>query len=635
MLNLAFRHLRPCRGSTVRAGALLMLMLMLLLGGAVPVPAAERPNILWITSEDHGPHAGCYGDRYATTPNMDRLAAKGMIYAHAWSCAPVCAPARTTLISGLFPPSTGAEHMRSMVPYPSGKKMSPQYLREAGYYCTNNSKTDYNLQEPGRVWDESSPRAHWRNRKAGQPFFAVFNSAKSHESQIRKRPHTPVHDPARVRIPAYHPDTPEVRQDWAQYYDQVSEADADAGKRLHELEQSGLADETIVFYYADHGPGMPRSKRWPGNSGLQVPLIVYIPERFRDLRPPEYRAGGTSDRLVSFVDFAPTVLSLAGIRPPDWMQGQAFLGVYQQAPPSFLYGFRGRMDERYDLARSVTDGRYVYIRNYLPQKIAGQHVSYMFETPTTRVWKRLHDEGRLTPAQDRFWNAKDPEELHDLQSDPDEVNNLARSPACRDVLARLRRAHRDWEARIRDVGFLPEGEIFARSRGESPYDMGHDDRRYPFRRVFETAEAASTLDPEAIPTLKRSLKDDDSAVRYWAALGFLMRGEPGVHAAHEELVGALGDGSPYVRIAAAEALARFGDPADLQRGLAVLGGLADWSSNDVFTVMAALNAIGELGSRARPLRDTISRLVTSGPVPHPRYANFVPRLIADLKETLR
>src|SRR5262249_40513221 len=243
MLDLASRPAWTPRPGAVRAAALLVLALGLAAGAG----AAEHPNILSLTSEDHGPHAGCYGDRYATTPTMDRLAAKGVIYSHVWSCAPVCAPARTALISGLFPPSTGSEHMRSMVPYPAGKEMYPQYLREAGYYCTNNSKTDYNLREPGKVWDESSPRAHWKTRKAGQPFFAVFNSTKSHESQIRRRPHTPVHDPARVRVPAYHPDTPEVRQDWAQYYDQVSEADADAGERLKELDERGLVDAPIVF----------------------------------------------------------------------------------------------------------------------------------------------------------------------------------------------------------------------------------------------------------------------------------------------------------------------------------------------------------------------------------------------------
>ena len=299
----------------------------------------------------------------------------------------------------MYPTSTGGEHMRSLVPYPAGMAMFPQLLREAGYYCTNNAKEDYNLAKPGRVWDESSRKAHWKGRRPGQPFFAVFNSEKSHESQIRTRPHTLRHDPAKVRVPAYHPDTPEVRHDWAQYYDGVSDADADAGLRLAELERDGLADDTIVFYFADHGSGMPRNKRWPYNSGLHVPLVVSIPEKWRHLAPEGYTPGGRSDRLVSFVDFAPTVLSLAGLRPPAWMQGHAFLGEFAAPPQPFLFGFRGRMDERYDLVRSATDGRYVYVRNYMPHLIYGQHIDYMFQTPTTQVWKRLHDEGKLTPPR--------------------------------------------------------------------------------------------------------------------------------------------------------------------------------------------------------------------------------------------
>ena len=286
----------------------------------------KRPNILWITSEDNGPHLGCYGDTFATTPNLDRLAAKGMIYLTAWSNAPVCAPARTTIITGMYPSSTGSEHMRSMIRLPDGMKMFPQFLREAGYYCTNNSKEDYNLEKPGQVWDQSSMSAHWRNRQAGQPFFAVFNFMETHESQIRRRPHQPVHDPAKVRVPAYHPDTPEVRQDWAQYYDKMTEMDGRAGQILALLEQDGLEQDTIVFYYGDHGPGMPRNKRWPFNCGLRVPLVVYVPEKFRHLAPPEYRPGGQSKRLVAFVDLAPTVLSLAGIKAPEYMQGHAFMG---------------------------------------------------------------------------------------------------------------------------------------------------------------------------------------------------------------------------------------------------------------------------------------------------------------------
>jgi uncharacterized sulfatase len=615
--------------------ALLFLAAYLALVGSAGAADAPRPNVLWLTSEDHGPHMGCYGDRYATTPNVDALAARGMIYTHAWSCAPVCAPARTTIISGMYATSAGAEHMRSLVPFPRDKRMFTQVLRDAGYYCTNNAKEDYNLAKPGRVWDDSSAKAHWRNRKPDQPFFAVFNSLKSHESQIRVRPHKQVHDPAGVRVPAYHPDTPEVRQDWAQYYDVVSEADADAGRRLKELADDGLADDTIVFYFADHGSGMPRSKRWPGDSGLHVPLVVYVPDRFKPLAPPEYKAGGRSDRPVSFVDLAPTVLSLAGLKPPDWMQGHAFMGPHAAPPQPFVYGFRGRMDERYDLARSVTDGRFVYVRNYMPHKIYGQHVEYMFQTPTTRVWKKLHDEGQLNAAQDAFWMAKPPEELYDLQNDPNEVANLAASLAHQDVLKKLHQAQKDLAAKVRDVGFLPEGELFSRAPGTAPYDMGHDGRTYPFERVFETAELASLLDPASVPALRKSLQDDDSAVRYWAALGLLMRGKGAVEAGRDELRAALRDRSPYVRIAAAEALGHHGSADDLKSALAVLVELASLEKNGVFAAVAALNALDALGEKAAPVADAIRKLPASGRVPDPRYAPFVPRLLEDLVAQLK
>ncbi|HTM48557.1 MAG TPA: sulfatase, partial [Bryobacteraceae bacterium] len=389
---------------------------------ALPSLAQDaRPNILWITCEDIGPALGCYGDKYADSPNLDKLAARGMMYRNAWSNAPVCAPARTTIISGVYPPSAGAEHMRSMTSLPASMKMYPCFLREAGYYTTNNSKEDYNLEHTGEVWDESSNKAHWRKRKPGQPFFAVFNFVITHESQIRTRPHTWVHDPAKARIPAYHPDTPEVRKDWAQYYDNITTMDGQAAQILKQLEEDGLADNTIVFFYGDHGSGMPRSKRWPYNSGLRVPMIIHVPEKWRRLAPKEYKPGGISDQPVAFVDLAPTVLSLAGIEPPRYMQGSAFAGARAGAPRQYNFGFRGRMDERYDMVRSVRDGRYVYIRNYMPHKIYGQHIDYMFQTPTTSVWKKLYDEGKLQPPKTYFWETKPPEELYDLENDPDEV----------------------------------------------------------------------------------------------------------------------------------------------------------------------------------------------------------------------
>ena len=593
--------------------------------------AADRPNILWLSSEDHGPHMGCYGDKYATTPNVDALAARGMIFRHAWSCAPVCAPARTTLISGLYPPSTGAEHMRSMVALPAGFKMYPQFLREAGYYCSNNSKEDYNLTKPGQVWDDSSNKGHWKNRAAGQPFFAIFNALASHESQIRTRPHKAVHDPAKVRVPAYHPDTPEVRQDWAQYYDQVSEVDAVAGRHLKELSDAGLADDTIVFYWADHGSGMPRSKRWPCNSGLQVPVVVHFPEKWKHLAPPEYKVGGASDRLISFVDFAPTVLSLAGIEPPKWMQGHAFAGKFITAPQPFIYGFRGRMDERIDCVRSVTDGRYVYLRNFMPHVSQGQHVSYQFETPTTRVWHDLFKAGKTTEAQSLFWRVpKAPEELYDLITDPDEVKNLAASPQHQEVLAKFRSAQAGLATRIRDVGLLPEGEIHSRSAGSAPYTIGHDDAKFPFARVFATADLASSLKADALPELRKRLADPDSAVRYWAALGVLMRGQDAATAARADLQKALTDPSPFVRIPAAQSLAQHGSQADLDQALPVLLAEADQTKGNVFTAIAALNALGKLGPKAAPALAALQALPANGPSPDARYNSYVPRLLEDL-----
>lgn len=589
--------------------------------------SSVRPNILWVTSEDNGPHLGAYGDTFADTPHLDRLAARGMIYLNAWSTAPVCAPARTAIISGIYPTATGSEHMRSLVPLPAGVKMFPQILREAGYYCTNNVKEDYNLEKPGKVWDESSREAHWNKRSPGQPFFAVFNFTTTHESQIRSRPHEFRHDPARVPIPAYHPDTPEVRQDWAQYYDKVTEMDAQVGRVLEELEQDGLAEDTIVFYYADHGPGLPRSKRWPYNSGLRVPLIVYLPEKFRHLAPADYAPGGRSDRLVGFVDLAPTVLSLAGIQPPSFMQGSAFLGPYQAEEPPYAYGFRGRMDERYDLVRSVRDKRYVYIRNYMPHKIYGQYLAYMFQTPTTQVWKRLYDEGRLSPPQTYFWEPKPSEELYDLEQDPDEVNNLAGLPQYQPLLERFRQAEQDWILKTRDLGFLPEAEMHRRCQGGAPYELGQDPQRYPLSRILEAARRASFPGEEDLERLMESFGDADSAVRYWAAMGVLIRKGPAVERSRHQLRDLLQDESPSVRIVAAQALGQYGPSQDLDSVLALLVELADLKRNGLYVALLALNALDALEEKAGAVKDRIAALPVEDPSVPSRLDSYVPRLV--------
>lgn len=615
-------------------------LLALLTGALLLTPAARaadagRPNVLWLTCEDMSPNLGCFGDRYATSPNLDRLAARGLRYVNAWSNAPVCAPARTTLISGLYPTSTGAEHMRSMTRLPAGMKMYPQFLREAGYYCTNNSKEDYNLEKPGKVWDDSSGKAHWKNRPKGQPFFAVFNFTITHESQIRTRPHTWVHDPAKVPLPAYHPDTPEVRKDWAQYYDNITTMDGLVGAKLKELADAGLADDTVVFFYSDHGSGMPRSKRWPYNSGLNVPLIIYFPEKYRHLAPKEYAAGGQTDRLVSFVDFAPTLLSLVGVQPPDTWQGRAFLGRHEAKPREYVHGFRGRMDERYDLVRSVRDKRYVYVRNYMPHKVYGQHLDYMFQTPTTRVWKQLYDEGKLKPPQTYFWQTKPPEELYDLENDRDEVHNLAGSAQHQEVLTRLRQVQREHALKVRDVGFLPESEIHARAAGSTPYEVGHDSSKYPLERILATADLASSLRPDAVPQLVQALGDADSAVRYWAALGLLMRGKEAVRSQRDPLRKALSDPAPSVRIVAAEALGKYGETEDGTRAVQVLLELAPVEKNGVYVSMQALNALEELGPKAAPGLAVIKGAAQGVKTLPQRLQSYVPRLVENITTALR
>lgn len=594
-----------------------------------------RPNILWITAEDMGPHLGACGDPYAVTPHLDRLAARGSLYMNAWSNAPVCAPARTAIISGMDPCALGAHHMRSHVPMPSGIQMFPAYLREAGYYCTNNVKEDYNLFKPDGTWDESSNQAHYRKRAKGQPFFAVFNHTITHESQIRRRPHTLVHDPARARVPAYHPDTPEVRQDWAQYYDNITTMDAQAGRLLAELEKEGLIDDTVVFFYGDHGSGMPRSKRWPYNSGLNVCVIASIPEKYRHLAAAGYQQGAKSGRLIEFIDLAPTVLSLAGLEPLKHFHGEAFLGPFARPPKRYLHGFRGRMDERLDSVRSVRDERYVYVRNYMPHKIYGQYLAYMWETPTTQVWERLYKEGKLNAAQRKFWEPKPPEELFDLQNDPDEVNNLAGSPAHRKTLERMRAEHRRYELAIRDAGMLAESEMHARSRGESPYDMAKDPQRFDGARLLEAAQLASGLDPQATARLAKMLGDADSGVRYWGAMGLLMRGGKAVSAQMEPLKKALQDTSAAVRIAAGEALGRFGGGQELNAAMEALLPLCHPVESGAYAAVEALNAVEAIGEKARPWIGKILAMPDEDPnAPERARSEYIRRMRELLKKRL-
>lgn len=618
-----------------RPQALAAALLLAALGaGAAAAEEARRPNVLWITAEDMGPHLGKFGDLYAVTPHLDRLAAQGVRYVNAFAPIGVCAPSRSSLVLGLYAPSAGTQHMRSTTAIPPSVRLYGQVLREAGYYATNNAKEDYNLDRtPPDAWDESSARAHWRNRKQGQPFFAVFNLGSTHEAQIRLpedeyRRRTAGfaeherHDPARAPVPPYHPDEPEVRRDWARYADMVTLMDRQAGAILERLEADGLAEDTIVFFYSDHGAGMPRSKRWLYDSSLRVPLIVRVPQRYQRWAPGP--PGGVSDRMVAFVDLGPTALSLAGVEAPPSMQGRPFLGPMAAAPPSYVYGFRDRMDERYDMLRSVRDRRYRYVRNFLPHRPYSQHIGYMYEMPTMRVWQRLFEAGRLVGPQRRFFLPKPPEELYDTWADPHEVHNLAGEADYGPVRARLGAELDRWMLEIRDTGLLPEAEMIARARGTTVYEMARDAARFEPGRLLAAATLASRRDAALRPRLVGLLSDADSGVRYWAATGLAALGAEAAPAA-AALRPALADASPSVRIAAAEALAAAGRPAE---ALPVLA--AALRSPDEPVRLHAANVIDLIGPAARPILDDLESALAAEPeVSYPR--RVLPRTIERLR----
>jgi arylsulfatase A-like enzyme len=587
-----------------------------------------HPNILWLSAEDHGPHLGCYGDTYATTPNVDAFAKRAFRYTNALSTAPVCAPARTTIISGMYAPSLGAHHMRSQVTRPAWHRLFTEYLRDAGYYATNYTKTDYNLEwDRKQTWDDSSKTAHYRNRPAGKPFFAVFNQGITHESRIRDENPNQHHDPAKVTLPPYHPDTPEVRKDWAQYYDRLTEMDTWFAKRLAELEEAGLADDTIVFFWADHGSGMPRGKRYAGFSGVHVPLIVHIPEKFKHLRPANYQAGGTTDRLVGFVDFAPTTLSLAGIEPPKFHQGHAFLGTYVTPPPKFGFGFRGRMDERPDSSRSVYDGRFAYIRNFMPHLPHGQALLYQLQTPTTRVWRRLYREGKLNDVQAYFWGPKAPEELYDLKSDPHETRNLAGKPAHRKTLLILREALGTHMKSTGDVGILPEGILHdkAAARGVPPgmllqtLFLPEDELRSARDLALRNFDLASLRSYLTSPS--------DASIRYWAVLYCLYQGQSATQQVQAELLDLLKDPSRGVQIAAAEALALHASGEESRElALRTLLTHANARVAGAYHAVAALNALDHLPSLSESVRKEIAQLPPKALNTPGRANSYGPRL---------
>lgn len=428
----------------------------------------KQPNILWITCEDISPYIGAYGDKLVKTPNIDQLASEGVRYTNVFTTAGVCAPSRSSIITGMYPISIGTQHMRTLSggkgakkdsliqPYsaviPDYVKCFPEFLRKAGYYCTNNEKQDYQFEAPVTVWDENGPAASYRNRPKGKSFFSIFNFFITHESQLFDRNDSLLVPENDVSVPPIYPDTKTVRHDMAQLFTNIERMDQQVGELMAMLKEDGLYDNTIIFFYSDHGGALPWMKREILERGTHVPFIV----RF----PGAKDAGTIKDDLINGVDFAPTVLSLAGVTIPAYIQGQAFLGS-QKAKKSrkYVYAARDRMDERYDRVRMVRDKQFRYLYNYMPEKPYYQDISYRLQIPMMKELLQLKEEGKLDSTQMSWFGTKPVEELYDVENDPYELHNLAGDPKYKSKLMELRTAFQNWTKKVGDMGSIPEKEM--------------------------------------------------------------------------------------------------------------------------------------------------------------------------------
>ncbi len=584
------------------------------------------PNILWITAEDMSPYLGCYGDEFATTPHLDRFARESVRYTRAFAAAPVCSPSRACLITGVTTVSLGAHQMRSAFPIPDRVKAFPGYLRKAGYFTSNNVKTDYNNGATQRLiaeaWHESSGQAHWRSdeRKEGQPFFAVFNDMSTHQSRTTVWPHEvfvrevqaklpkeEIHDPAKVPLPPYYPDTPVIRREWARMYDCVSVMDRNTGRLLRELEEDGLADNTIVFFYSDHGTGMPRGKRMLHDSGMRVALMVRFPKRYQHLAPS--LPGTVNEELVSFVDFPSTALNLAGLAKPDYMQGRSFLGLNRDPEPVYVYGCRDRVDEVFECARSLRSRNYLYIRNYHPHLSHNQPSVFSDLGRTRQEISRLakDDPQKLNKVQmDYAGPGKPAEAFYDCEADPHNLVNLLEGTMTAGQQEALRRHRRAYEAerrRLRDPGAIPESEMWkwVRNEGKPLRDilLGKSDHQPNLEAAWKAADLVGRSNSAAALKL---LQSADPSERYWAILALRVAG----YGDMDRMVDYLDDISAVVRIEAADWLAQEGQ----HREVALARLVRELAHRDWWVALQACRAIELLGKEARAALPSMKNLYT-------------------------
>jgi arylsulfatase A-like enzyme len=589
--------LRPDRVRwSIRQGLIVLCCLASLLQAA----EQTRPSFLFFIADDMSPNLGCYGDPDAKTPNLDAFAASSIHYTRAFSAAGVCATSRSALITGMHPSSLGTQHMRSKIKLPDDIRPFPVALREAGYFCVNRGKEDFNFDTKADVWDAKQwKKADWTRRAEGQPFFAIYNYLDTHESRLWEGSETVLvdqtklrgdqrHDPDKVTLPKWLPDDARVRKEWARYQDLVSLMDDQyIGPMLRHLEKTGVADDTIVFFFSDHGAPFPRAKQWITEAGTRVPLLIHFPEKWKHLAPSG--PGTTSDQLVSLMDLGPSILSLAGIDVPDSTDGRAFLGEGAALPRETLVFTRDRMDERVDFIRTMRDKRYRYTRNFLPLVPAFPWLTYMEKLESSKEFRRLQETGNEGRFSTFLARTKPGEELYDLEADPDEFTNLATDSAHGEALKRLRDELSRWTLETRDSGFLPEQQLMkAEQEGGSIREYCADESRYPLQQLVAG---------------EGSLEDEHAVVRYHVALR-----SDDLPAMRKQLKE---ESDSDVRVALAWAMGRAG--AKPEEVVPIFREVIE--SDQSFSRIFALNALDYLGDTAKPLLPLLEKIAAQKETP--------------------
>lgn len=529
--------------------------------------AADKPNIVWIVSEDNSKHyLKLFDENGAETPNIAALADHGLTFTRAFSNAPVCSVARTTLATGCYAPRIGTQfHRRTkLAELPPDLKLFPAYLRESGYYTTNNSKKDYNCVETEGTWDESSKKATWRNRPNKEtPFFHMQSHTQSHESslhfsQASYENDKTDHDPADVNLQPYFPDTPLFRYTYARYLDNIQTIDGIVGDTVAQLKEDGLLEDTFIFYFGDHGGVLPRGKGYAYESGLHVPLVVRVPENWKHLVDSEI--GKENKGFVSFIDFGPTALTLAGLTVPEQMDGKPFLGegvsLSDVSKRDTAFGYADRMDEKYEMVRTLRIGDWKYIRSFQPYYPDGLQNNYRYKMLAYREWRELYNAGKLDEVQEQFFKPKPAEMLFDLSTDPHEVDNLAEDETHHAQLLKMREQMAEQLTGMPDLSFIPESVLYDEAMG-NPVAYGQENLER-IETLRQTAGLMLLPLAEAEKPLREALKSNDPLVRYWAATACASFGVDATELANTAKP-LLEDENPLVRVRAAEFLGLIGE----------------------------------------------------------------------------